>query len=687
MTDLSPDFIGRVERLSLRPTAENALMPLFEGVSNALHAVDDRFGPETSDRATIKVEVLRADLAEEQSPVTGFVIEDNGIGLNEANFKSFCRLDRRHKIGRGGKGIGRLGWLKVFDRIEVDSTYSDTNGTHTRSFNFKLAENDQVVDRQSTDGCPAGGGTRVVMRGYTISFQNKCPANPETLLQRLAQHFLNVVVAENPITILVTDGSHQINLAAHVQEHVRANDLDPLQIQPEFLSDPLDLVIRHLRISKRFRPAKGHNRMLMFGNDRAANERNIDGAIGLGMLDGEEVYIGCVSGDFLDRHVNSERTGFTLSEDELAEVRRLVMPRVNRFLDAQVSRAKEQKRTTTQGLIHSFPQFLFIRDEMQDFVDKLKPATKSTEEVFLEMARRRYRRQGKIRSLGEEIGKKGKMSAEIDETVAKYRKMVNVDQQGVLAEYVLRRKSVLDLFDSLQEYKNIEEKQRYLEAALHSLVCPMGVDSANMEFEQHNLWMVDDRLAFFAYFNSDRQLSSYTDINSKERPDIAFFYDTCFAWRGEGDVSNTVVLIEFKVPGRDNYNGNDNPIRQVSDYVQKLRAGKLSSARGRVAPTRLRDAAYHCYIVADRTPTFNREINVFPHNETPDGEGVFLYIGSDAARAYVEIIPYDKLLRDAKLRQGIFFQKLGLNDFDQPKDAPPPPLTPEEIEDAAQLVE
>ena len=156
MTDLSPDFIGRVERLSLRPTAENALMPLFEGVSNALHAVDDRFGPETSDRATIKVEVLRADLAEEQSPVTGFVIEDNGIGLNEANFKSFSGLDRRHKIGRGGKGIGRLGWLKVFDRIEVDSTYSDTNGTHTRSFNFKLAENDQVVDRQSTDGCPPG---------------------------------------------------------------------------------------------------------------------------------------------------------------------------------------------------------------------------------------------------------------------------------------------------------------------------------------------------------------------------------------------------------------------------------------------------------------------------------------------------------------------------------------------------
>ena len=64
-----------------------------------------------------------------------------------------------------------------------------------------------------------------------------------------------------------------------------------------------------------------------------------------------------------------------------------------------------------------------------------------------------------------------------------------------------------------------------------------------------------------------------------------------------------------------------------------------------------------------------------------------MYIGSDTARAYVEIIPYDKLLRDAKLRQGIFFQKLGLPDLDQPKDAPPPPMILEEAEDDASLVD
>jgi len=57
-----------------------------------------------------------------------------------------------------------------------------------------------------------------------------------------------------------------------------------------------------------------------------------------------------------------------------------------------------------------------------------------------------------------------------------------------------------------------------------------------------------------------------------------------------------------------------------------------------------------------------REIRDLNLKITPDGEGRFGYINDGGV--YIEIIPYGKLLQDAKLRQGIFFQKLGLTNLD-----------------------
>jgi hypothetical protein len=64
----------------------------------------------------------------------------------------------------------------------------------------------------------------------------------------------------------------------------------------------------------------------------------------------------------------------------------------------------------------------------------------------------------------------------------------------------------------------------------------------------------------------------------------------------------------------------------------------------------------------EASATLLREIRDLNLKITPDGEGRFGYINDGGV--YIEIIPYGKLLQDAKLRQGIFFQKLGLTDLD-----------------------
>ena len=55
------DLAGRVRNLSLPASAANSLIPLFEAVSNALHAVDAKWGDRASDVGQIKITMLRRE--------------------------------------------------------------------------------------------------------------------------------------------------------------------------------------------------------------------------------------------------------------------------------------------------------------------------------------------------------------------------------------------------------------------------------------------------------------------------------------------------------------------------------------------------------------------------------------------------------------------------------------------------
>ena len=221
----------------------------------------------------------------------------------------------------------------------------------------------------------------------------------------------------------------------------------------------------------------------------------------------------------------------------------------------------------------------------------------------------------------------------------------------------MRRKSVLDLFERYLEYKDDAEQKYQREDALHSLICPMRVDSSTITIEDHNLWLLDDRLAFFNFFASDQELKKYAGVESEERPDLAFFYDTCAAWR-ETENSDTVIVVEFKRPMRDDYSKGKDPVQQVLHYVKRLQDEKtIPDHKGRVIRGINSGTAFHCYVVVDITPQLE-DLIIGRFFKTPDGQGYFGYTQNPSA--YVEIVPYGKILNDARLRNTIFFQKLGI---------------------------
>lgn len=174
--------------------------------------------------------------------------------------------------------------------------------------------------------------------------------------------------------------------------------------------------------------------------------------------------------------------------------------------------------------------------------------------------------------------------------------------------------------------------------------------------------LLDDRLYFHRYLASDMPFSEMADTVSQEsedRPDLAIFHRP-MAFSDSLDQIGAVVLVEFKRPVRDNYQIGDaekDPVTQVLKYVDTLKDGKARGARGQAI--NIRDGTpFYAFIVADLTPSLRRIMAQRDFKKMPDGDGFFYF--HQHANCYIEVISFQKMLRDAKKRNQAFFDKLNI---------------------------
>lgn len=194
------------------------------------------------------------------------------------------------------------------------------------------------------------------------------------------------------------------------------------------------------------------------------------------------------------------------------------------------------------------------------------------------------------------------------------------------------------------------------EDAFHQLILPGLEDSVTKKYFQHNLWMLDERLAFVSYISSDRTLHGDRRKLGYKVTDIAF-YDECYVAGGQGNTS--VVIVEFKRPGRDNYSfdqeGND-PIKQIHDTVSHIRermsfittAGKTIDIPHSTPITSI--------VVADLEPTLREVAERYDFLETWDKTGLFKY--HDKFDLFIEIVDFSELISDSEKRNAAFFDIL-----------------------------
>jgi hypothetical protein len=190
-----------------------------------------------------------------------------------------------------------------------------------------------------------------------------------------------------------------------------------------------------------------------------------------------------------------------------------------------------------------------------------------------------------------------------------------------LAKYVVHRRRVLDLFR--KALKQAPDGKYTLEQAVHQLVFPLRKTSDDVPFEQLNLWMIDERLAYHYYLASDKELSAVEVLEneSEQRPDIIIF-NAPFAFSDDDGTLTSIVVVEFKRPARDDYTDDKNPIKQVFDYIRRVREGKAKDRAGRPMHVPVH-VPFYCYIVCDITPKVSEAAENYSLTKTPDAEGYF----------------------------------------------------------------
>lgn len=680
-TGMMTNLQGRLRNTHLPKS--HGLLPLFEAVVNSIHAIEEAEVPSLDGKITVEImrraqgqlpfdgkRVRRGPVPVEE--IVGFRITDNGVGFTDVNFESFQTLDSEHKIEKGCRGIGRLIWLKAFDRVNVCSTYfAPDNVLRSRRFTFNSRQGvNDPVDVVAESG--AVRETIIHLDGFHKEYRDASRKTATTIADSLFEHCLWYFVRDGGAPeIVLVDGDERIDLHQVYTGHIHADvNHEDIEIGGH------RFYLTHVKL--RSTSQQVHTMALCAGN-RLVQEENITGKIpGLfGRIEdenGEYVYTCYVGSPFLDQAVRAERTGFDIPEDagELLKATELTLPKIR---DAVLARAKALLAE------HLEANKQMSRQRVEDFVSRRAPryrpilARVPQDELSVDPAISDrdldimlHRQFAKIEEALLDEGHNLMVPGD-DENLAEYEKRLQsyLDKaqdikKSDLANYVAHRRVILDL---LAKAVQRQTDGRYAkEELIHRLIMPLRKSSEDILLDSCNLWLVDERLAFHDYLASDKTLQSMpiTGSDDTKEPDVVVLnvLDTpILVSEEQAPPLASIVVVEIKRPMRDDARGGEDkdPIEQALGYIERIRDGRVKTRAGRPIP-RSETIPGFCYVLCDLTPSIEQRCKMHNLRATSDNMGYFGF--NDNYRAYIEVISFDRLVEAARQRNKAFFDKLGL---------------------------
>jgi Histidine kinase-, DNA gyrase B-, and HSP90-like ATPase len=654
-------------------TSTTVYTPIVETIVNAIEAIEAQ---RPSDGGRINVRALRSqqialDLDTALREIVGLQIEDNGIGFTDENRNSFDTLYSDHKARQGGKGFGRFICMKYFDELNVDSTYVQDGKFKRRRFSmghdFSI-----VIDESVEDATRASTGSVITLTGIKGKIEKTLPILARNIVEKLLPYFITADYKCPRITLSEADGSEPIVLNDYVTNEL-ASEVKEVSIANNTFTLESNGGDQHflVRVFKFYSPKHQKSKISLVAHKREVSDALLHDYIpefsdefyerdSKGEIDRGRNYIlkAYVFSSFLDATVSLERGDFRfqkvndieygVSQYEIEGETALI---AKEAVGSEITTRQERKLERVLAYVDKdapWHKTVIAEIDLSDM-----PYNPTNEQIESRLQAAKYtqdsRNKRAVTAILEDTDIQ-KVKADVPRIVS----AISDSSKGDLIHYIALRKGILELFKKSLE---LDANGKYSsEGIVHDIIFPRRSDTDTTPFHDHNLWIVDERLNFTSFLSSDIP----GDGRQGERPDL-LAYDQRVVFRGDNEPSNPVIIFEFKKPGRDDFanpSAKDDPIDQIVRYVNNIKQDRYLTPKGR--KIQIGDnTPFYGYVVCD----LKKKVEDWLHNEKdfkpmPDRLGWFRWFGN--INLYMEVNSWDKVLKDANMRNQIFFHTLGL---------------------------
>lgn len=649
----------------------NIYTPLVEVVVNAVQAIEaagrtDGFVNVRIDRS------IQNSLEGEKPDIIGFTVTDNGEGFTQENREAFDTLYTERKITEGGKGFGRFTCLKYFSDIVITSEFRSDETIKRREFRMGK-ETDIIVSEVISESHASDTRTTVQL----IAPKQQMPERSANSLARtLVEKLLPFFVSEDQYfpKVELSDGDETSSIVLNDYLNDPRNPLitESRSARGDFELEASDGPKKFTaRIFKIYSPKSEKSKISLVAHRREVTSVSLQtyipefaeeffDSVGESGEESDRNFIikVYVFGEYLDEHVSLERGGFDFhKESDLLygisqkEIEREASEFARRVVSNDVKERRERKIERIRTHVRDeAPWYSSLVNDV-DFSEF--PYNPTNEQIETVLHRHKYDEEVRVRSEVKAL-LKNEEPDELAKNASDIVSRISGSSRNELVHYVALRKSVLDIFERSLSVGSDGSYQP--EGVVHDIIFPRRSDGESTQFSDHNLWIVDERLNFSEYLSSDLPL----DGALTDRPDLLAF-DKRIGFRGDNEASNPVTIFELKRPQRDDFvnpSSNEDPVEQIIRYVIKIRDGKYRTPNGREILVS-ENTPFYGYVVCELNQKVKNWLeDVKDFTPMPDSLGYFMW--HEKLNLYIEVLSWDKVLRDANMRNKVFFHKLGI---------------------------